>query len=79
VTLAEVAYVQGVMDATELWHAVDLRDHNTMKHYCIDHATNLEQVIRILVKYLEENPKEMSENGWLCVQGALLRSFPCKP
>jgi hypothetical protein len=58
------------MDANEFWHGVDLRDHNSMKHYCADRDTSLEQVIRILVRYLEADPKELSENGWICLQGA---------
>jgi hypothetical protein len=66
------------MDSNEFWHSVDMRDHNAMKHYCVDRDTNLEQVIRILVKYLEANPKELSENGWICLQGALLKDYPCK-
>jgi hypothetical protein len=35
-----IAYVQGVMNTNELWHAIDVRDHNSMKHYCIDHDTD---------------------------------------
>jgi hypothetical protein len=66
------------MDANEFWLGVDKMNHNSMKHYCIERNTTLEQVIRILVKYLEENPKELNENGWVCLQAALLKDFPCK-
>jgi len=66
------------MDANDFWHTIDTRDHSRMKHYCVAGETNLEGVIRILVKCLEENPKELSENGWVCLQGALLKEFPCK-
>jgi hypothetical protein len=57
------------MDSNEFWHTIDLRDHDPMKHYCLDRNTSLEQVIRILVKSLEANPKKLSENGWICLQG----------
>jgi hypothetical protein len=73
-----ISYVQGVLDANGFWRAVDERDHNRMLHYCIDEDTSLEQVIRFLVLYLEANPKELSENGWVCIQAALLKHYPCK-
>ena len=72
-----IGYTQGVMDSNAFWHTIDERDHNKMVHYCIDLGASTEQIIRIVVKYLEENPKELSENGWVCFQAALLRSFPC--
>lgn len=72
-----IGYVQGVLDTNEFWKTVDARDHNSMKHYCINRGTSLEQIIRILVNYLEANPKELSETGWICIQGALLKEFSC--
>ena len=73
-----IGYLQGAMDANEFWHSVDDRDHNAMKHYCINKETSLEQVIRVLVQYLEANPKDLSETGWVCLQAAMLTSFPCQ-
>jgi Rap1a immunity proteins len=73
-----ISYIQGLMDANEFWHGVDRLNHSATKHYCIERDTSLEQVIRILVKYLEETPKELNENGWVCLQAALLKDFPCK-
>ncbi len=72
-----ISYVQGVLDSNNFWRFIDTRDHNKMLHYCIDKDVSTEQVIRILVKYLENNPKELSENGWVCLQAALLKSYPC--
>lgn len=73
-----ISYVQGVLDTNFIWRSIDERDHNRMLHYCIDEDASLEQVIRVLVKYLEANPKELSEAGWVCIQAALLKSCPCK-
>ncbi len=74
-----IGYVEGVIDANAFWDAVDRRDnHSTRPHYCMGESVTFEQVIRILVKYLEENPKELSEVGYICIQGALLKNFPCK-
>jgi hypothetical protein len=73
-----ISYVQGVLDANAFWHTIDDRDHNKMRHYCLDQDISTEQVIRLLVIYLQENPKEMSENGWMCMEAALMKSFQCK-
>ena len=73
-----ISYVQGVLDSNGFWRVIDERDHNPMRHYCLDDDVSLEQVIRLIAQYLEANPKELSENGWVCIQAALLRNYPCK-
>jgi hypothetical protein len=72
-----ISYVQGVLDTNEIWRFIDVQNQNKMAHYCIEADTSLEQVIRILVRYLEANPKELTEAGWVCIQAALLKSYPC--
>jgi len=66
------------MDANEFWVHRDKVLHGSTKHYCIERDTSLEQVIRILVKYLENTPKDLNENGWICLEAALQQDFPCK-
>jgi len=73
-----ISYVQGLMDANEFWVHRDKVLHGSTKHYCIERDTSLEQVIRILVKYLENTPKDLNENGWICLEAALQQDFPCK-
>ena len=41
-------------------------------------TVTFEQVIRIVVKWLEDNPKDLNENGYLLVQSAIVKSFPRK-
>jgi Rap1a immunity proteins len=72
-----LGYVQGFLDTNRIWHAVD-NDKNKTLHYCFDRDVTVEQVIRILVKYIQENPKETSDNGWECLLKALQGDFPCK-
>lgn len=74
-----IAYVEGVLDGNGFWKTIDERDHHTeMPHYCVVGNATVEVVIRLLVQYLEANPKELTENGWVCIQGAMLKSYPCK-
>ena len=38
-----------------------------------------EQVVRIVVKYLEDNPKDLHRDEGLLVAAALVAAYPCKP
>ena len=78
-----IGYIQGVFDTNALWDAIDERDHQTRRpHYCVKRASgdvSLEQIIRIVVEWAKAHPKELSDPGWVTIQGALLNAFPCKP
>jgi Rap1a immunity proteins len=74
-----LGYVQGVLDANGFWDKLDMRDnHSTRARYCMSESVTFEQVIRIIVKWLEANPKELNDNGYIAVQVALVKTFPCK-
>jgi hypothetical protein len=74
-----LGYLQGVIDANGFWDAIDLRNHQVSRaHYCISKSVTFEQIIRVLVKWLEANPGELDEEGYLVVQKALINSFRCK-
>jgi hypothetical protein len=74
-----LGYLQGVIDANGFWDAIDIRNHQVSRaHYCMPASVTFEQVIRVLVKWLEANPKELNEEGYIVVQTALVKAFPCK-
>jgi hypothetical protein len=71
-----LGYLQGIIDANGFWDAIDLRNHQVSRaHYCIRKSVTFEQVIRVLVKWLEVNPRELSEEGYLVVQKVLIYGF----
>lgn len=74
-----LGYLQGVLDANGFWDAIDSRNHQVSRaHYCIPANVTFEQVIRVLVKWLEANPKDLNEEGYIVVETALVKAFPCK-
>jgi Rap1a immunity proteins len=74
-----LGYVQGVLDANGFWDTIDKRDdHSSRARYCMSESVTFEQVIRIIVKWLDANPKELNDNGYIAVQVALVKTFPCK-
>jgi hypothetical protein len=74
-----LGYVQGIIDANSFWDAIDNRNHQlTRAHYCMAESVTFEQVIRVVVKWLENNPKDLNENGYIIVESALVKAFPCR-
>jgi hypothetical protein len=74
-----LGYIQGVLDANGFWDAIDQRDnHPSRARYCMSEHVTFEQVIRIVVKWLEANPKELDDSGYIAVHAALVQTFPCK-
>ena len=71
------SYVQGVLDTSLFWKEVDRKVEAPTPHFCIPEAFTVEQGIRILIKHLERNPKDLSENGFLCLNVALRAAYPC--
>jgi hypothetical protein len=74
-----LGYVQGVLDANGIWDTVDKRDeHPRWARYYMSESVTFEQVIRIVVKWLETNPQALNDNGYVAVKVALVKAFPCK-
>lgn len=47
------------------------------RHLCLPDNATPEQMIRVLVKCLEQNQAKLNELGWLCVFEAQVEVFPC--
>ena len=71
------SYVQGVLDTSMFWKVVDRKVEAPTPHFCIPETFTVEQGIRILIRYLEQNPKDLSDNGFLCLNVALRAAYPC--
>lgn len=71
--------VEGVMDTVALWSEMNKSQKYSTEHCaCILNGVTPEQAIRIVVKYLEDNPNllHMSDSGLIAL--ALVNAFPCK-
>ncbi len=48
------------------------------KEYCPPAEMLDEQVVRVVMKWLEENPREMHQHAAVAVRQALTQAFPCQ-
>ncbi len=70
-----IGYVSGFLDAMSLTAALTGGRPNV----CLpERGINNEQAIRILVKYLRENPETLHKTGRMSLYISLERAFPCK-
>jgi hypothetical protein len=69
-------YVTGVMQALDL--ARKLSDRQDQKNYPCLAGIASEQAIRVIVKYLRENPEKLQERAVTLSLAALQRAFPCE-
>jgi len=68
-----VGYIAGVNDGYELTPI-----SRTLKPYCLEDNVNYNQELRIVVKYLNDNPQLLNLNGNVIILDALSNAFPCK-
>ena len=74
-----MGFVQGALDEQAVWQVGDEQSHReTLAHFCIDNDASWPQIIRILVKWLENNPKQLNLAGVVVIQKAMADAYPCK-
>lgn len=66
-------YVHGIVDAMTVMSV-----NVTTTDYCIPANTDSDQLIRIAVKYLNDNPAKLHYPSGALVVGAITEAFPCK-
>jgi hypothetical protein len=70
-----IGYVEGILDTHDVY-----RNWDSLSQVCYpESGITLGQGIRIIVKYLNDNPDKLHlSQQWLAI-GALSIAFPCKP
>ena len=72
-----MGYVVGVTDVEAMWKAVEGKTAKGT-HYCMPEEVNNGQILRILKKWLDDNPDKLHWRADLIIHRALLDAFPCK-
>ena|ERR1019366_4853877 len=76
-----LGFVQGAMDADAIWQVAETKAHQTTTRsilgYCAPQDASWPQIIRIVVKWLEDNPEKLNYSGYDVVHFAMLKAFPC--
>ena len=67
-----VGYLTGVLDALDTWQASEGR-----RVVCLPKPWDINQIVRIVVKYLENNPEDLHYRADAAVLFAVKAAFPC--
>lgn len=65
-------YIRGVFESL-IW----AESNRITSQQCIPKGVSIEQVTRVVVKYLQDHPANLHEHGLLLVINALADAFPC--
>lgn len=74
-----MGYLLGSHDTDYMVQTLEEHDKITlMKHACIASNVSTAQIIRVVVKYLRDNPERLNMLAPVLVTDAIRSSFPCK-
>lgn len=69
-------YVDGVLETHGMWKAVEGKTSQAA-HYCMPAEVPNGQVLKIIKKWLDENPERLHWSGEVIIHKALMQAFPC--
>jgi hypothetical protein len=72
-----LSYVQGLIDMNALYSSGDFKKKDK-KYFCIPSAVTSAQNIRVILKYLKDNPQDLHHPRYVLGVSALRTAFPCK-
>lgn len=76
-----LGFVQGAMDADAVWQTAETKALGTRARsiltYCVPQDVSWPQTIRVLVKWLEDNPDKLNLPGYDAINLAMSKAYPC--
>ena len=76
-----LGFVQGAMDADLIWQTAETKalgaKARSLVFYCAPKDASWPQLIRVLVKWLEDNPDKLNLSGYDVINLAMSKSYPC--
>jgi len=73
-----IGLVRGVMESMMLWDAADKRRTQQAFHGCIIDAVMPLEAIKVVVKFLNDNPSRLHEPDTVLINVALSQAYPCR-
>ena len=70
-------YVAGVTDSDAMWKAVEGKTSKSIQ-YCMPEAVTNGQILRIIKKWLDDNPEKLHWRADLIIHIKLVEAIPCK-
>jgi hypothetical protein len=76
-----MGFVQGAMDADAIWQTAQTKalgaKARSILFYCVPKDVSWPQIIRVLVKWLEDNPDKLDRSGYDVINLAMSKAYPC--
>lgn len=77
--LTQVGYCLGLVGGVrETIDIIKQNEKDSVVGICVPAEANTYQLIRVIVKFLQNNPSMLHENRTALTIGALVTAFPCK-
>lgn len=77
-----LGFVQGTVDADNIWQTAETKASGSkagqVLFYCLPSDVSWPQLVRVLVKWLENNPSKLNLPGYDVINMAISGSYPCK-
>jgi Rap1a immunity proteins len=71
--------IEGVIESQLMWQASDKLDkRNHFMSFCIPERVSNDQILRVLVKHLEDHPELLHEGASYLILESLNKAFPCR-
>jgi hypothetical protein len=69
--------VDGIKETMMLWNTVDSQHSESKFHGCIPTEVTLEEAVKVVMKYLNDNPTQLHFRDVHLIYIALAKGYPC--
>jgi hypothetical protein len=69
--------VRGVWNTLTMWDYVDSKHNEPTFHGCIPDGVTLVEAIKVVMKFLNDNPTQLHQKDTLLIHLALVAGYPC--
>lgn len=69
--------VDGIRETLMLWNTVDSQHNEAKHHRCIPAEVTVEGAVKVVMKYLNDNPTQRHQRDAFLVVAALSKGYPC--
>ena len=69
--------VDGIRETLTLWNTVDSQHNEAKFHGCIPTEVTVEEAVKVVMKYLNDNPTQLHHRDAFLIAIALAKGYPC--
>lgn len=76
-SVACISLVRGVKDTLMMWDTMDSKRNEPKFHGCIPDGVGLVEAIKVVMKYINDNPAQLHQKDTILIHIALVEGYPC--